>query len=85
MRQRTLRLRAFAKGRVVTWNDTNIEALNKMRHLLTPSSVATLDQFAQARKTQLPKRLYLLWKAGAYRQSVLDNIGIVLGSLLGRV
>lgn len=85
MRQRTLRLRAFAKGRVVTWNDTNIEALNKMRHLLTPSSVATLDQFAQARKTQLPKRLYLLWKAGAYRQSVLDNIGIVVGSLLGRV
>jgi glycosyltransferase involved in cell wall biosynthesis len=85
MRQRTLRLRAFAKGRVVTWNDTNIEALNKMRHLLTPSSVATLDQFAQARKTQLPKRLYLLWKAGAYRQSVLDNIGIVLGSLLGRI
>jgi hypothetical protein len=85
MRQRTLRLRAFAKGRVVTWNDTNIEALNKMRHLLTPSSVATLDQFAQARKTQLPKRLYLLWKAGAYRQSVLDNIGIVVGSLLGRI
>jgi glycosyltransferase involved in cell wall biosynthesis len=85
MRQRTLRLRAFAKGRVVTWNDTNIAALNKMRHLLTPSSVATLDQFAEARKTQLPKRLYLLWKAGAYRQSVLDNIGIVVGSLLGRV
>jgi glycosyltransferase involved in cell wall biosynthesis len=85
MRQRTLRLRAFAQGRVVTWNDTNIKALNKMRHLLTPSSVATLDQFAQARKTPLPKRLYLLWKAGAYRQSVLDNIGIVVGSLLGRV
>jgi glycosyltransferase involved in cell wall biosynthesis len=85
MRQRTLRLRAFAKGRVVTWNDTNIEALNKMRHLLAPSSIATLDQFAQARKTSLPKRLYLLWKAGAYRQSVLDNIGIVVGSLLGRV
>jgi glycosyltransferase involved in cell wall biosynthesis len=83
--QRSLRLRAFAQGRVVAWNDTNIAALNRMRHLLTPSSVATLDCFAQARKTPLPKRLYLLWKAGAYRQSVLDNIGIFIGSLLGRV
>jgi glycosyltransferase involved in cell wall biosynthesis len=85
MRQRSLRLRAFAKGRVVTWNDTNIEALNKMRHLLNPSSLATLDQFALARKTPLPKRFYLLWKAGAYRQSILDNIGIVVGSLLGKI
>jgi len=85
MRQRTLRLRAFAKGRVVTWNDVNIKALNKMRHLLTPSSVATLDQFAAARTTRLPKRLYLFYKAGAYRQSALDNMGIVLGSLLGRI
>lgn len=85
IRQRMLRLRAFAKGRVVTWNDTNVEALNRMRHLLSPESAATLDQFARARKAQLPRRLYLFWKAGAYRQSVLDNIGIVVGSILGRV
>lgn len=85
LRQRSLRLRAFIEGRVIRWNDTNIKALNRMRHLLLPSSLATLDQFARARKSFLPRRLYLLWKAGVYRQSIFENIGIFVGALFGRI
>jgi glycosyltransferase involved in cell wall biosynthesis len=84
-RQRFLRFRALVEGRVVYWNDTNIEALNRMRHLLSPSSLSTLDQFAGARKSPPLKRPWLLWKTGAYRQSVLDNVGIFLGSMFGRI
>lgn len=85
LRQRSLRLRAFVGGRVIMWNDINIKALNRMRSLLTSSNLATLDRFACARKSPLPKRLYLLWKAGAYRQSAFENIGIFVGSLFGRI
>jgi glycosyltransferase involved in cell wall biosynthesis len=85
LRQRSLRLRAFVEGRVVLWNETNIKALSAMRHVLTPSSLATLDRFVGARRSMLPRRLYLLWKTGIYRQSVFDNIGIFIGTIFGRI
>jgi hypothetical protein len=85
LHQRLLRLRAFAGGRITIWNDTNIKALGEIRELLSPSSLVTLELFTRARKSALPKRFYLLWKSGVYRQSAFDNIGIVIGSLFGRI
>jgi glycosyltransferase involved in cell wall biosynthesis len=85
LRQRSIRLRAFVGGRVVTWNDINIEALNRMRHLLSPTNLATLDQFARARTSLPPENLYLLWKAGVYRQSVFESAGMFSGTLFGRI
>jgi hypothetical protein len=69
----------FFGCRLNTWNDTNIEALNSVRHLLAPSSLVTLDQFARARKARLPNRIYLLW------ESVLESFGIFVGSFLRRI
>jgi glycosyltransferase involved in cell wall biosynthesis len=85
LRQRSLRLRAFVEGLVVQWNATNIQALNRMRPMLCPSSLETLDRFAHARESLLPKRMYLLWKAGVYRQRALENIILFFGALLGRI
>jgi glycosyltransferase involved in cell wall biosynthesis len=85
LHQRLLRLRAFAGGRVTIWNDINIKALGEIRELLSPSSLATLEHFTRARKSALATRFYLLWKSGVYRQSAFDNIGIVIGSLFGRI
>jgi len=85
LHQRLLRLRAFAGGRVTIWNDINIRALGEIRELLSPSSLATLDLFTRARKAALPKRFYLLWKSGVYRQNVFEYFGIVIGSLFGRI
>jgi hypothetical protein len=82
---RLLRFRAFARGRFARWNDTNILALNQMRHLLSPANVDILDRFEVARKSFIPKRPYLLWKAGVYRQFALDNIALFVGSLFGRI
>ena len=83
--QRSLRLQALMEGRFAKWNDVNIIALNRMRHLLTPSSLVTLDQFATARKSTMLKRMYLLWKAGVYRQTIFENIAIFLGCLFRRI
>src|SRR5258708_3611567 len=85
LRQRSVRLKAFVGGRVVTWNDINIEALNRMRHLLSPSSLATLDLFARARAALPPENLYLLWRAGVYRQNAFENAGMFSGTLFGRI
>lgn len=83
--QRYVRLRAFVRGRFMEWNEINIEALNQVRHLLTPSSLATLDRFARARKTRLLSRLLLLWRAGVYRQSPLESLSIFVGSFFARI
>ena len=63
----------------------NIKTLTRLRSLLKPANAATLDHFAAARTTPLPKRFYLLWKSGVYRQSMFENIGLYLGCLFGRL
>jgi glycosyltransferase involved in cell wall biosynthesis len=85
LHQRLRRLWLFAQGRVIFWNDINIKALNEIRHLLSPSSLATFDRFILARKSALPKRLYLLWRSGVYRQSAFENFGIFVGSIFERI
>lgn len=84
-RARLVRLFAFAGGRVVMWNDTNIVVLNKVRDLLKPENADTLDLFASARRGSLAQRVYLTWKSGVYRQSTLENIGLFLGAIFGRL
>jgi glycosyltransferase involved in cell wall biosynthesis len=85
LRARLIRLLAFANGRVLMWNDVNTKTLVQMRRLFTPANAAALDHFASARQSALPTRLRLLWKSGVYRQSALENIGLFVGALLGRL
>ena len=83
--QRSIRLKAFLGGRIVMWNDVNIAALNRMRHFLSPSNLVTLDRFSRVRKSAPFQNLYLLWKAGVYRQHVFEGAGMFSGSLFGRI
>lgn len=85
LRARLVRLLAFAGGRVIGWNATNIAALTRMRHLLHSDNLPVLDHFAQARDAGLLMRPYLLWRAGVYRQKTVETIGLYLGALLGRI
>ena len=82
---RLVRMLAFANGRVVMWNDTNIKTLGAMRNLFTPENAATLYHFSHARQSSLPIRLFLLWKSGVYRQNAVENVGLFVGALFGRL
>jgi glycosyltransferase involved in cell wall biosynthesis len=84
-RARLVRLSAFAGGRVVLWNAINIELLSRMRDRLTDQNAATLDYFAMVRHASWPLRLWLVWKSGVYRQSAVDNAGLYVGALFGRL
>lgn len=84
-RARLSRMLAFVNGRFVMWNDINIAMLDKSRHLLSPANQQVLDRFISARQAGLLRRLYLLWKSGVYRQNALENLGLFLGAMFGRL
>ncbi|MGY3494968.1 glycosyltransferase family 2 protein [Bradyrhizobium sp. USDA 4502] len=83
--QRYLRATAFANRRMKRWNEVNIATLNKMRGSLSPSALSTLDDFAAARQSALPNRIFLLWRTGVYRQNIQETIGLYLGAMLGLI
>jgi hypothetical protein len=85
LRARLVRLSAFASGRMVMWNDVNLTVLGRIRNLLTPRNALVLDHYARIRQAAWPMRLWLLWKSGVYRQSFIDNFGLFLGALFGRL
>lgn len=85
LKARLVRVRAFAGGRVVAWNDVNLAVLGRVRHLLTTENQATLDDFTAARGAAMHRRLLLLRRSGVYRQSLVENVGLFGGALLRRV
>jgi hypothetical protein len=73
-------------GRFRDWNETNLAALRRLpADLITPDNRRTLDLFASARSAPLPRRLVELWRSGVRRQSLLDDLGLLLAALLGRM
>lgn len=85
LRARVVRMLALANGRVVGWNKVNIATLGAMRSRLEPANAASLDSFAGARTAAPPRRLMLLLKSGVYRQGWIENVGMYVGSLLGKL
>ena len=82
---RLSRLQAMMAGRVVSWNDVNVAALNRIRHLLTPDNLMVLDRFAQARHAPSLAKPFHLLRAGVYRQNLIETAGLYAGALVGRI
>ncbi|UYO53122.1 glycosyltransferase family 2 protein [Rhodopseudomonas palustris] len=78
-RARLARLKEFSSGRLRDWNNTNIEALRRSRALLTSENGRVLDLFAQARQAGWLRRAALLRQTAVYRQSPVDNVGMLIG------
>ncbi len=85
LRARLVRSLAFVGGRFAMWNDVNLNMLGRMRNLLTSDNVLVLDRYRKARVAAWPTRLWLLWKSGVYRQSLLENLALFVGALFGRL
>ncbi len=85
-RARLTRLRLLLTGRFRDWNDTNIAALRQLpAHLIMPRNREVLELFAKARTASLLKRLYFLKKSGVYRQTSLDDLGLLVATILKRI
>jgi glycosyltransferase involved in cell wall biosynthesis len=85
IRASTLRIGALLKGRFSDWNETNTRALAAMKPLLRPENVTVLDNFSHSRKAALPKRIYLIWKSGVYRQRFIENMGLYAASVVDKI
>ena len=84
-RERFLRIRGLLQGRFRTWNDINLKALSEHSHLLSRDNRKTLSDFIEARQSSLIKRLFLFKRSGIYRQTLLGNLGLLLGVFFNRV
>ena len=83
--RRALRLRPLLNGQFRCWMDTNLDALQRHRHLLTPSSLETLDLFSSARRGPLVARLMRLRRSRVHRSSRLGNMALFFAVLCDRL
>ena len=79
------RARAMFSGTYTEWSTRNIASLRHCRALLTADSRALLDDFAAHRHASLPARLKMLRRTGMHRKGKLNQAGLWLAALLGRI
>jgi len=84
-RARGHRIESLFQGRFKDWNEVNLQALKANESLLTETNKRVMQDFAVARNSGLFKRLFLFWRSGVYRQTVLGNLGLIFGILVNRV
>lgn len=82
---RVIRLRKMFRGTFKYWNDSNLNALGAFQSSLAQKCQNTLAHFESARNAGFFRRLYLMWKAGVYRQTIFGNIGLFVASIIKRV
>jgi glycosyltransferase involved in cell wall biosynthesis len=79
------RARLLLQGRFRGWVDSNLRALLRVRHLMTPENQRVLDEFVQARRCWIGARLLGLRRAGIFRQTARGNVGLTLAALINRL
>ena len=80
-----MRMKSFLHGRFKDWNEANLAALAPLRPRMTPENRRTYDLFAASRDGGVIHRLRLLRRSGVYRQGALENVGLFVGAILGRL
>jgi hypothetical protein len=84
-RTRLIRIRMLYQGRFKAWNDTNVNALQQINHMLTPCNRKVLEDFSRVRKCSFTPRLIGLKKSGIYRQTLLGNIGLIVAAIFNKI
>jgi glycosyltransferase involved in cell wall biosynthesis len=85
-RARLTRISMILGGRLQLWNRTNIAALQRVpSDLIKSQNRAVIALFGEATTAPLLKRLIYLRRSGVYRQTVLDNIGMIAAAILKRI
>ncbi|WP_315729396.1 MULTISPECIES: glycosyltransferase family 2 protein [unclassified Bradyrhizobium] len=82
---RLRRIQMLFAGRFAQWTEINISILRKFLPQMTPESQRSLQFFMKARAGVLPSRIYNLKRSGAYRQTVLGNLGLVIAAMFRRL
>ncbi len=82
---RLYRIRLLFQGRFVKWTDQHLAALQRVEHRLTPQNKSLLAEFAQARQSTVLNRITSLKRTGVYRQTLFDNLSLVVAALFRKI
>lgn len=85
MRDRLTRIRMMFSGTFREWTRKNLLALRSCEELLDERSRVALARFEAARNANLLRRLYLLKKAGVYRQTGFGTVGLIIAASIRRI
>lgn len=85
VRAKVLRLKLMILGRFQEWNSVNIRALSLSAPRLTPQNRQLLADFSALRQAGFCRRLWLLHKAGLYRQGLHGRLSLWLAAALGKI
>jgi glycosyltransferase involved in cell wall biosynthesis len=78
LRNRIHRLYMLSRGRFQHWSNLNVAALTPFRPHMTPENRALFDLFCESRKRGFFGRQIGFFKSGVYRQTLLDDLGLVV-------
>ena len=72
-------------GRFHANNNSNIDALLKKKHLLTPKNKEIFELFCKSRNAPFFKRVWGLKKCGIYKQTPIDNLGLFIAIIFNKL
>jgi glycosyltransferase involved in cell wall biosynthesis len=82
---RMRRLRMLRQGRFRHWAELNVAALARIRPRMSAENQQIFDLVCKARHRPLLQRAAMFVEAGVYRQTLLDNLGLVAAVLLRKI
>jgi glycosyltransferase involved in cell wall biosynthesis len=85
VRAKVVRLKLMILGRFQEWNGLNIRALSLSEWRFTPQNRQLLADFTALRQAGFYRRLWLLHKAGLYRQGLQGRLSLWLAAALGKI
>jgi glycosyltransferase involved in cell wall biosynthesis len=78
LRNRARRLYLLSRGRFQRWSEMHVAALEPFRPHMTPENRALFDLFRASRKRGFFGRQIGFLNSGVYRQTFLDNLGLIV-------
>ncbi len=78
LRNRIRRLYMLSRGRFQRWSDMHVAALEPFRPHMTPENRALFDLFRASRQRGFFGRQIGFLNSGVYRQTFLDNLGLIV-------
>ena len=82
---RLYRAKGLLAGRFKNWNQVNLNALHEMTPYLTEENQKVLTLFIKARSGSVFSRIYNLYRAGVYRQTLTGNVGLLIAAFLKKL
>jgi glycosyltransferase involved in cell wall biosynthesis len=79
------RLRMTLQGRFSRWNEVNVRALESCADLLSEEARQTLAAFRKIRQARPLQRLFMLRRAGIYRQTAFGDFSLSVAALLDKL